>query len=98
MRGQLARLLEAVERPNVELRVIPFDVGYYMGQSHDYTIFGYDTNPAVDIVHLEQHDGGDYVENPEQIAKYRALWEQHKAVALGPEQTRRFRAGLGTSD
>lgn len=90
MGEQLARLVAATERPNVELQVIPFSAGYYMGQSHDYTIFGYDTDPAVDIVYLEQHDGGDYVEDPERIAKYRTLWEQHKAVALGPEQTRRF--------
>ncbi len=30
------------------------------------------------------------MEAPERIAKYRTLWEQHEAVALGPEQTRCF--------
>lgn len=90
MRVQVLRLVEAIDRPNVEVQVVPFDVGYYMGQSHDYSIFGYDTTPPVDIVYLEQHDGGEYVDETRRTAKYQTLWEQQQAAAMGPEQTRRF--------
>ena len=90
MKAQFLRLVEIIDRPNVELQVVSFDTGYYMGQAHTYTIFGYDTTPPVDIVYLEQHDGGDYVDDIKRTPKYQALWEQQKAAAMGPEQTRRF--------
>lgn len=89
MKAQIMKLVEIIDRPNVELQIVPFSVGYYMGQGHDYTIFGYDTKPAVDIIYLEQHDGGEYVENSKRTARYLTLWDHQRAAASGPEQTRR---------
>lgn len=90
MKEQVNRLVEALDRPNVELQVVPFTTGYYMGQGHDYSIFGYDTRPPVSIVYLEQHDSGAYVDDSKRTDRYLTLWEQQKAAAAGPEQTRRF--------
>lgn len=84
------RLAEALDRPNIELQLVPFNVGYYMGQGHDYSIFEYDTKTPVSIVYLEQHDGGTYVDDSKRTAQYLTLWDQQKAAASGPEQTRRF--------
>jgi transcriptional regulator with XRE-family HTH domain len=97
MRDQIMRLVEVIDRPNVELQVVPFDVGYYMGQAHSYYVFGYDTNPQVDIIYLEQHDGGEYVDDVKRTPQYQTLWEQQKAAAMGPEQTRRFLLDLARS-
>jgi transcriptional regulator with XRE-family HTH domain len=97
VKAQILRLVEAIDRPNVELQVVPFETGYYMGQSHDFTIFGYDTKPPVDIVYLEQHDGGDYVDNLKRTSTYLTLWEQQKAAAMGPEQSRRSLLKLAAS-
>jgi transcriptional regulator with XRE-family HTH domain len=97
MKEQIMRLVEIIDRPNVDLQVVPFDIGYYMGQAHSYTIFGYDTDPPVDIVYLEQHDGGEYVDDTRRTPKYQTLWEQQRAAATGPEQTRRFLLDLARS-
>ncbi len=97
MKAQIMHLVETIDRPNVELQVVPFNVGFYMGQGHDYTIFGYDTKPAVDIIYLEQHDGGGYVDNSERAARYLKLWEYQKAAANGPEQTRRVLLDIAAS-
>jgi uncharacterized protein DUF5753 len=94
MKEQIMQLVETIDRPNVELQVVPFDAGYYMGQAHDYSIFGYNTQPPVDIVYLEHHDGGEYVDDLRRTSTYQTLWEQQKAAAMGPEQTRRFLLGL----
>lgn len=59
-----------------------------MGQSHDYTIFGYHTTPAVNVVYLEQHDGGQYLDDSNRTARYLTLWDQQKTAASGPKQTR----------
>lgn len=90
VKEQVLWLIEALDRPNVEIQIVPFSTGYYMGQGHDYSIFGYDTRPPVSIVYLELHDGGTYVDDSKRTSRYLTLWEQQKAAASGPEQTRRF--------
>lgn len=97
MKAQIMKLVETIDRSNVELQIVPFNVGYYMGQGHDYTIFGYDTRPPVDIVYLEQHDGGEYIDNSKRTARYLTLWDHHKAAASGPEQTRRTLLEIASS-
>jgi transcriptional regulator with XRE-family HTH domain len=90
MKAQAMRLVEMIDRPNVELQVVPFGVGFYMGQAHDYTIFGFDTNPPVNVVYREHYDGGEYVGDVDRTSAYVTLWEQQRAAAVGPEQARRF--------
>ncbi|MGH3792382.1 MAG: helix-turn-helix domain-containing protein [Pseudonocardiaceae bacterium] len=94
MKAQVLRLIETIDQPNVELQIVPFNIGYYMGQSHEYTIFGYNTRPPVNIVYLEQHDGGQYLDDHKRTTRYLTLWDQQKAAASGPEQTRRTLLGL----
>jgi hypothetical protein len=86
-----------IDRPNVELQIVPFSIGYYMGQAHDYYIFGYDTKPPVNVVYREHYDGGDYVGDLERTAGYVTLWKQQQAAAMGPEQSRRFLLDLAAS-
>jgi hypothetical protein len=82
---QLLRLIELSDRTNIELQVVPFDAGYYMGQGYDYTIFSYDT---ADVVHCE-HDDGEYVYDAGRTARYKSVWDQQVAAAHGPRRTRR---------
>lgn len=85
---QLLRLVELSDQPNIELQLVPFDAGFYMGQSHDYTIFGYDTELSADIVYGE-HDGGDYIYDATLTQMYKSAWDQQIAAAHGPRKTRR---------
>ncbi|MCK2237416.1 MULTISPECIES: DUF5753 domain-containing protein [unclassified Crossiella] len=97
-RAQIAQLVETMDRPNVELRVVPWRAGYYMGQGHDYTIFRYDAEPAVDIVYLEHHDdNGEYVKG-DRVSRYQTLWEQQiDAAHAKAEQTRQTLVDLAKS-
>jgi hypothetical protein len=81
---------EAVDLPNVDVQVVPFSAGYYIGQSHDYTIFNFDTKTPVNIVYLESHDGGEYIDDGKRTQAYLTVWEQQHAAAFGPEQSRRM--------
>ena len=97
MRAQVYRLIEAIDQPNIELQVVPFGVGYYMGEGHEYTILGYDRDISINVVYREHYDGGEYVCDPDKAAAYLTLWEQQQAAALGLEQTRRFLLDLAAS-
>ncbi|GAA1992578.1 helix-turn-helix transcriptional regulator [Amycolatopsis minnesotensis] len=90
MKPQVMHLVEVIDRPNVELQIVPFEIGYYMGQSHDYTAFQYEADPQVSIVYLEKHDGGEYVEGVKKTSRYLDLFDQQKAAAIGQERARRF--------
>lgn len=97
MLQQLVQLTEVIDRPNVELQIIPFDAGYYMGQGHDYTIFGYDTRPAVDIIYVEEHEGGSYIDNNARTARYLDLWEYQRLAAGSPSRTRQILRDVAAS-
>ncbi len=90
MRAQARVLLAAIDRPNVEVQVAPFAHGYYPGQAETYVIFGFDTEPAVQVTYVEKYDGGDILHDEKNMARFTTFWEQHRVHALGPEQTRPF--------
>lgn len=97
MAAQIVRLAEAIDRPNVDLQVVPFSVGYYMGRSSDYTIFGYAVRTPVSVVYVEHYDGGEYIGDQKRTGRFQTLWDQQKAAAIGPEQSRRMLLDLATS-
>lgn len=90
LRGQARVLMEAIDRPNVEVQVAPFRHGYYPGQAESYAIFAFDTEPAVQVTYVEKYDGGDILHDAKDLNRFTTLWEHQRVHALGPEQTRPF--------
>jgi transcriptional regulator with XRE-family HTH domain len=90
LKGQAHRLMEAIERPNIEVQVAPFRNGYYPGQAENYAIFGFDTEPPVQVTYVEKYDGGEIPRDEKYVARFATLWEHQRVHALGPEQTRPF--------
>lgn len=88
--GQARVLMEAIDRPNVEVQVAPFRNGYYPGQEETYVIFGFDTEPAVKVTYVEKYDGGDILHDEKNLRRFTTFWEHQRVHALGPEQTRPF--------
>jgi transcriptional regulator with XRE-family HTH domain len=90
MRGQLERLAESSELPNVELRVLPLDGHHPIGTgSFAYMQFAQVHDiPFHDIVVVEQLASNYYVEETPDTHKYRVAFEQLKADALDREQSR----------
>lgn len=68
MREQLHHLLEAADRPHVNLQVIPFTAGAYDPMGSGFHIFEFaDDDPPV--VYIENLGGGFYLENPKDVAR-----------------------------
>jgi transcriptional regulator with XRE-family HTH domain len=90
LEGQARRLMEAIDRPNVEVQVAPFRHGYYPGQEETYAIFGFDPEPGVQVTYVEKYDGGDILHDGKNLARFETFWDHQRVHALGPEQTRPF--------
>ncbi|ROO87365.1 helix-turn-helix protein [Actinocorallia herbida] len=87
MHEQIERLIALGSRPNVTLQVLPFDVGAHsaMHGSFMYLKFTEPTDP--DKVYLEHQIGALYTQKPEELDRYRLMFDYLRAQALGPEQT-----------
>lgn len=90
LEGQARHLLEAAGQPNIEIQVAPFRHGYYPGQAETYMIFGFGTEPAVQVTYVEKYDGGDILHDGKNLTRFSTFWDHQRVHALGPEQTRPF--------
>jgi len=90
MRQQLESLVDASQRPNLDLRVLPLDGGNPIATS----AFTYMQFPQVheeplrDLVSVEALGGTYYLEEEAQTHPYRLAFEHLMAHALDPEESR----------
>ncbi|HEU5476092.1 MAG TPA: helix-turn-helix transcriptional regulator [Actinophytocola sp.] len=89
MHKQLTALLEASERPRIDVQVLPYGAGATVAQqggSFMVMLFPPEMENDPGLVYLELLTGGQYFENPAEIAEYRrALTRLH---ALAADQSR----------
>jgi hypothetical protein len=88
MRGQLLRLAEAAERPNVTVRVVPFGAGAHASPEGPFVIFDM-PEPYPDVVYVETRGGSYYTEAASADGFVRA-YDSLRTVALIPDVSARF--------
>jgi transcriptional regulator with XRE-family HTH domain len=86
MGAQLDRLIEAARLPNVAMQVIPFAVGYHPGLESNFNILDLPA-PAPSVVFVEGLAGSMYFERPEDLKRYREVFERLQTIALSPQDT-----------
>lgn len=86
MGAQLDHLIEtAKEMPNVTLGVIPFAAGAHPAMDSNFTLLDFESAPPV--VYVEGLMGWLYLERPQEIARYRKVFDYLHVMALGSEDT-----------
>ncbi|MGH3869550.1 MAG: helix-turn-helix domain-containing protein [Pseudonocardiaceae bacterium] len=88
MHEQLIHLAEAAERPNVELQVLPFDAQTFEVSWLGFSILRFDRDAASDVVYLEYWTDADYLDSPDEVQAYTALWNRLQAAAMGQVESR----------
>jgi transcriptional regulator with XRE-family HTH domain len=88
MHQQLVHLAELAERPNVELQVLPFDAQTFGAAWVGFTILRFDHDATSDVIYLETYTGGDYLDAPDAVQAYTALWNRLQAAAMGQLESR----------
>jgi transcriptional regulator with XRE-family HTH domain len=86
---QLSYLVEQSERPNVTVRVVPFDTDYFGGLGYSI-LYAQGAVPRLDTVHVDALPGAVWLDSEDQLAKYRALLDKVTEVALPAAESRDF--------
>jgi transcriptional regulator with XRE-family HTH domain len=90
LRRQLEHVLKLVELPNVTVQVMPLDAEAYPAQAGPFVILRYSNRDDPDVVYLETHVGGLYLERESELSKYVAMMDHLRAHAVDPEGSIRF--------
>jgi hypothetical protein len=76
MRRQLLHLLNAAERPNVTIQIIPFAAGAHAAAGGPFSILRFAERDLPDVVYLEQLTSALYLDKRETVDHYMAVMER----------------------
>jgi len=76
MRGQLKHLLEATERPNVTIQIVPFLAGGHAAAGGPFSILRFAEFDLPDVVYLEQLTSALYLDKRDTVEHYLAVMER----------------------
>ena len=90
MRSQIKRLLEMSERDNISLRILPLDGRHPIGTGAFVLLqFGevHDVSHQ-DVVYLENLTGGRYVEEEDEVFRYKRSFDRLSDLSLDEQKSR----------
>ncbi|MET8159786.1 helix-turn-helix transcriptional regulator [Sphaerisporangium sp. NPDC005289] len=90
MRFQLDALLTSARRPNVILRLLPYNVGAHPGLEGAFTILSFTEDTDPDVAYVEGTAGDVYVESSEHVGRYKVVFGHICDAALSPEESMEF--------
>lgn len=85
--GQLARLIEAAGRPNIELRVLPFGFGLHVGMAGPFALLTFPNDLLPDIAHQEYVVGGHLIDDASVVSQLTTVFSELRSQALGPNES-----------
>lgn len=88
-RDQLTYLLEAIERKQAGVRVVPFDRDWFGGASSAMLHLG-GPMPQLDTVQRDSPHGSAFIDSPSQLGRFRALFSKLEQAALSHRESRDF--------
>jgi Domain of unknown function (DUF5753)/Helix-turn-helix domain len=87
MRAQIEALLEAAQRPNIKIQVIPVYNGGHAGTGGSFTLLRFPGQDPTDMVYLEHVTNAVYLNGPEDLDQYTKVMESLSATADPPSST-----------
>jgi transcriptional regulator with XRE-family HTH domain len=97
MREQIDALIVASKRPNVQIQLLPFEVGGHAAAGGAYTILRFADRELPDVVYIEQLTGALYLDKRDDVDHYAITMERLCMEAAPPEDTARLLAELKRS-
>jgi len=88
MKAQLLHLANSAEHGRTTIQVLPFSAGPHPGQTGPFIILGFAEPTEPEVVYMETVGGNLYVDKPEEVRLFTTAFDQLRAVALSPAQSR----------
>ncbi|WP_460778679.1 helix-turn-helix domain-containing protein [Nocardiopsis nanhaiensis] len=86
LRAQVSHLVAASEDPRITIQIVPHDK-LHPGSGGPFVIMDFPNTIDPSIVYLETDTDGLYLEEVDQVARYRKLFDHLRLAALLPEET-----------
>ncbi|MGK5545429.1 helix-turn-helix domain-containing protein [Streptomyces sp. URMC 127] len=87
MAAQLRRLVAASRSPHITIQIIPFARNRYACTGGAFNIYSYPDPMDLEVVHIALLDGELYLEDDDQVAKYRKAFRNIQASALSAQHS-----------
>ncbi|MGH3928407.1 MAG: DUF5753 domain-containing protein, partial [Pseudonocardiaceae bacterium] len=81
-RAQLEHLINQAQPPNVELRILPFDIGLHVGMAGSFTLLRFPDGLLPDAAHQEYAVGGHIVDAKWAVNQLTTLYDELRGQAL----------------
>ena len=83
-RGQLGRLLELMDRPNISVQVLPLEAGDKASMSGSFVMFSFGREQSVSTVFVENLTSSQYLERDQELRGYTLVFDALRSAALSP--------------
>ena len=90
MHEQLAKLAEVASLPNITLQVLPFSAGAHASMDSAFSIVSFDPPSDGEVVYFEHPTCSLYLEAPDEVTRYRLVYEHLRAASLSLDESRRL--------
>lgn len=84
---QLSRLIEVAQWPNVELIVLPFDLGLHVGMAGPFSLLSFPDHMLPDAGYQEYVVGGHVIDDQLVVSELATLFDELRRQALGPNES-----------
>lgn len=87
MRAQLQRIVQLSELPSVTVQVLPFEAGAHPGMDSIFILLDF-ADPIPSVVYVDGLIGQVYIEQPDDVMRYREVFTDLSRCALDPARSR----------
>jgi transcriptional regulator with XRE-family HTH domain len=95
MHEQLIRLVEFSRQSNVTVQVLPYELGAHPALESNFNILEFASNDTPGFIYVEGLVGFVYLENSQDLDRYRQVFEVLRTTALGPKDSRQLISKAG---
>jgi len=88
MRGQLRRLLDVAEQPNVTIQVLPFAAGLPPVTAGSFSVLDSRATGTTDVVYLENKTRIFFIDAEAEVHRYTRAFDLLSEMALDPDDSR----------
>jgi len=90
MNEQLQHLVDMAGKPHITLQVLPYGVGAHPGMHGAFAVMDFPDAADPELVYIENMAGALYLEKEVDVRRYTDMFDQLRAAALNPADSRRL--------